>query len=35
MPFPSFLQHILTCDVLMIVNFAFDVRRSVIVGFDD
>ena len=34
-PFPSFLQHNLTCNVLMTVNLAFDVRRSVIVGCDD
>ena len=32
MPFPSFLQDILTCNVLMTVNLAFDVRHSVIVG---
>ena len=29
MPFPSFLQHIFTCNVLMTVNLVFDVRRSV------
>ena len=35
MPLPSFLQHILTCNVLMIVNLVFDVKHSVIVGCDD
>ena len=35
MPFPSFLQHILTCNVLMTVNLALDVRHSVIVDCDD
>ena len=35
MPFPSFLQHILTCKVLMTANRDFDVRHSAIVGCDD
>ena len=35
MPFPSFFKYPLTCNVLMTVNLAFDVRRSVIVGCDD
>ena len=35
MPFPSFLQDILTCNVLMTVNLAFDVKRSVVVSCDD
>ena len=34
-PFPSFLQDILTCNVLMTVNLAFDVKRSVVVSCDD
>ena len=33
-PFLSFLQHMLTCNVLMTVNLAFDGRRSVILGCD-
>ena len=32
MPFPSFLQHILTCNVLMTVNLVFDAKHNVIVG---
>ena len=35
MPFHSFLQHILTYNVLMTVNLVFDVKHSVIVGCDD
>ena len=35
MPFPSFLQDILTCNVLMTFNLAFDVKRSVVVSCDD
>ena len=34
-PFSSFLQDILTCNVLMTVNLAFDVKRSVVVSCDD
>ena len=34
-PFPPFLQHILTCNVLMTANLVFDVRHSVMVGCDD
>ena len=34
-PFPFFLQHILTYNVLMTVNLVFDVRCSVKVGCDD
>ena len=34
-PFPPFLQDILTCNVLMTVNLAFDVKRSVVVSCDD
>ena len=34
-PFPSFLQHILTCNVLITVNLVFDVKHSVIVGCND
>ena len=35
MSFPSFLQHMFTCNLPMTVTLVFDVRRSVIVGCDD
>ena len=35
MPFPSFLQHIVTCNVHMSVNLVVDDRHSVMTGCDD